>query len=48
MILLRNARNEFLWRSTNPKIKNDTLCNGLIQGALKNRDVPNNLVSLQC
>ena len=38
----------FLWKSSNPKIKHETFCNGYKAGGLKNVDIPNKIIALQC
>ena len=38
----------FLWANSTSKIKHDTLCNYCKDGGLKNVDVLNKIIRLQC
>ena len=38
----------FLWKNSSPKIKHETLCNDYKGGALKNIDILNKIIGLQC
>ena len=39
---------EFIWKTRNPKIKHNTLCKNYENGGLKNFDIMNKVISLQC
>ena len=45
---LEKIQKGFLWKNSSPKIKHETLCNGYKGGGLKNIDILNKIVSLQC
>ena len=38
----------FFWNNSSPKIKHETLCNNCKAGGLKNVDIPNKIIALQC
>ena len=38
----------FLWKNSSPEIKHETLCNYYKGGGLKNVDILNKIISLQC
>ena len=38
----------FLWKNSIPKIKCETLCNDYKAGGLKNINIPNKIIALQC
>ena len=38
----------FVWNNSTPKIKHETLCNDYKAGGLKNVDIPNKIIALQC
>ena len=41
-------QSNFLWNNSPPKIKHETLCNDYKAGGLKDVDIPNKIVALQC
>ena len=45
---LKRIQKAFLWKSSSPKIKHETLCNDYKGGGLKNIDILNKIISLQC
>ena len=45
---LEEIQKAFLWKSYTPKIKHETLCNDSMAGGLKNVDIPNRIIALQC
>ena len=45
---LKRIQTAFLWKSSSPKIKHKTLCNDYKGGGLKNIDILNKMLSLQC
>ena len=45
---LKKIQNTFLWNNSTPKIKHKTLCNGYKAGGLKNLNIPNKIIALQC
>ena len=45
---LEKIQKAFLWKNSSPKIKQETLCNDCKGGGLKNIDILNKIVSLQC
>ena len=45
---LKRIQTAFLWKSSSPKIKHKTLCNDYKCGGLKNIDILNKILSLQC
>ena len=44
---LKNTK-DFFWNNSSPKIKHETLCNDYKAGRLKNVDIPNKIIALQC
>ena len=44
---LKNTK-DFFWNNSSPKIKHETLCNDYKAGGLKNVDIPNKIIALQC
>ena len=45
---LEKIQKNFLWENSTPKIKHKTLCNDYEAGGLKNVDIPNKIIALQC
>ena len=45
---IQRIQREFLWNSSNVKIKHETISNGFQNGGLKNVDKPIKISSLQC
>ena len=45
---LEKIQKAFLWKNSTPKIKHETLCNDYKAGGLKNVDIPNKVIVLQC
>ena len=45
---LEKIKKAFLWKNYTPQIKHETLCNDYKAGGLKNIDIPNIIVTLQC
>ena len=45
---LEKIQKAFLWKNSTPKIKHETLCNDYKAGGLKNVDIPNKIIALQC
>ena len=45
---LEKIQKAFLWKSSTPKINHETLCNDYKGGGLKNVDIPNKIIALQC
>ena len=45
---IQRIQREFLWNSSNVKIKRETNCNDFQNGGLKNVDLTNKISSLQC
>ena len=45
---LEKIQKAFLWKNFTPKIKHKTLCNHYKVGGLKNVDIPNKIIALQC
>ena len=45
---IQRIQREFLWNSSNVKIKHETICNDFQNGGLKNVDIPSKISSLQC
>ena len=45
---LEKIQKTFLWENSTPKIKRKTLCNDYEAGGLKNVDIPNKIIALQC
>ena len=45
---LKRTQKAFLWKSSSPKIKHETLCNDYKGGGLKTIDILNRVISLQC
>ena len=45
---LEKIQKAFLWNNSTPKIKHETLCNDYNAGGLKNADIPNKIIALQC
>ena len=45
---LEKIQKAFLWKNSSPKIKQETLCNDYKGGGLKNIDILNKIISLQC
>ena len=45
---LEKIQKAFLWKNSTPKIKHETICNDYNAGGLKNVDIPNKIIALQC
>ena len=45
---LKKYRRLFCGKNSTPKIKHKTLCNNYKAGGLKNVDIPNKIIALQC
>ena len=45
---LERIQKNFLWENSSPKIKHETICNDYKSGGLKNIDILNKIISLQC
>ena len=45
---LEKIQKAFLWKKSPAKIKQKTLCNDYKAGGLKNVDIPNKIIALQC
>ena len=45
---LDKTKKHFVWKNSNPKIKQDTLCKDYKNGGLKNVDITFKIISLQC
>ena len=45
---LEKIQKTFLWKNSSPKIQHETLCNDYKGGGLKNIDILNKIISLQC
>ena len=45
---LEKIQKAFLWKNSTPKIKHETLCNDYKAGGLKNVDISNKIIALQC
>ena len=45
---LKKIQKAFLWKNSAPKIKHETLCDDYKGGGLKNIDILNKLLGLQC
>ena len=45
---LEKIQKAFLWKNSSPKIKHETICNDYKGGGLKNFDILNKIISLQC
>ena len=45
---LEKIQKVFLWKNYSPKTKHETLCNDYKGGGLKNIDILNKIISLQC
>ena len=45
---LEKIQKAFLWKNSSPKLKHETLCNDYKVGGLKNIDILNKIISLQC
>ena len=45
---LKKIRKAFFWNNSSPKIKHETLCNNYKAQGLKNVDIPNKIIALQC
>ena len=45
---LERIQKAFLWKNSSPKIKHETLCNDYKGGGLKNIDILNKIIGLQC
>ena len=45
---LEKLQKTFFWNNSTPKIKHDTLCDDYEVGGLKNVDIPNKIIALQC
>ena len=44
----KKYRRLFIWNNSSSMIKHETLCNDYIAGELKNVDIPNKIIALQC
>ena len=45
---LKKTQKAFLWKHSTPKIKDETLCRDYKAGGLKNIDISNKIIALQC
>ena len=45
---LKEIQKTFFWNESSHKMKCETLCNGYKAGGLKNVDIPNKIVALEC
>ena len=45
---LKKTQKAFLWKNLTFKIKHETLCNNYKAGGLRNIDIPNKIIALQC
>ena len=45
---LEKIQKAFIWKNSTPKIKHETLCNDYERGGLKNVDIQNKIIALQC
>ena len=45
---IQRIQRQFLWNSSNIKIKHKTICKDFQNGGLKNVGIPNEISSLQC
>ena len=45
---IQNTNTAFLWKNSTTKIKHETLCNDYKAGGLKNVNIPNKIIALQC
>ena len=45
---LKKIQKGFLWKNSTPKMKHETLCNDYKAGGLKNVDISNKIIALQC
>ena len=45
---LEKVQKAFLWKNSTPKIKPETLCDDYKAGGLKNVNIPNKVIALQC
>ena len=45
---LDKIRKAVFWNNSSPKIKHETLCNDYKAGGVKNFDIPNKIIALQC
>ena len=45
---LQQMQKYFLWNSSSPKVKHETICKDFQYGGLKNVDIKSKIVSLQC
>ena len=45
---IQQIQREFLWKSSNIKIKHETICNDFQNGGFKKVDIPSKISSLQC
>ena len=45
---LKKYKRHVLWNNSTPKIKHQTLCNDYKAGGLKNVNIPNKIIALQC
>ena len=45
---LEKIQKGFLWKNCAPKIKYETLCNDYKAGGIKNVDIPNKIIAIQC
>ena len=45
---LEKIQKAFLWKNSTSKIEHETLCNDYRAGGLKNVNIPNKIIALQC
>ena len=45
---LEKIQKAFLWKTSTPKIKDETIYNDYKAGGLTNVDIPNKIIALQC
>ena len=45
---IQRIQREFIWNSSNAKIKHETICNKFQDGGLRNVDIPSKISNLQC
>ena len=45
---LQQIQKDFLWNSSSPKVKYETICKDFQYGGLRNIDIKSKIISLQC
>ena len=48
IVIFKTIAIYFLWNNSTPKIKHEALCNDCKAGGLKNINIPNKIIALQC